>query len=85
MMRVTSQDTTERKEAVPIIDVNRLRGIITERGISQRQLANCLGITEKTFCIKVETGILGTEEAEQLIQLLRIENPAEIFFAKTVT
>lgn len=64
-----------------MVDTNRLRGIIAERGTSQRQVANCLGMADKTFYSKMKSGVFGTDEAEQLIQLLHIENPAEIFFA----
>lgn len=65
-----------------MVDTNRLRGIIAERGTSQRQVANQLGMAEKTFYAKMKAGVFGTDEAEQLVQLLEIENPAEIFFAK---
>lgn len=64
-----------------MVDTNRLRGIIAERGTSQRQVANHLGVSEKTFYNKMKSGVFGTDEAEQLIRLLKIENPAEIFFA----
>lgn len=64
-----------------MVDTNRLRGIIAERGTSQRQVANHLGVSEKTFYSKMKSGVFGTDEAEQLIRLLKIENPAEIFFA----
>lgn len=65
-----------------MVDTNRLRGIIAERGTSQRQVANYLGMAEKTFYSKMKSGVFGTDEAEQLIRLLKIENPAEIFFAR---
>lgn len=64
-----------------MVDTNRLRGIIAERGTSQRQIANQLGMTDKTFYAKMKSGVFGTDEAEQLVRLLDIENPAEIFFA----
>lgn len=64
-----------------MVDTNRLRGIIAERNTSQRKVASAIGMTEKTFYSKMKTGVFGTDEAEKLIQLLRIENPAEIFFA----
>lgn len=64
-----------------MVDTNRLRGIIAERGTSQRRIANQLGMTDKTFYAKMKSGVFGTDEAEQLVRLLDIENPAEIFFA----
>lgn len=65
-----------------MVDTDKLRGIIAERGTSQRKLANHLGMAEKTFYSKMKAGVFGTDEAEKLIQLLRIENPVEIFFAR---
>lgn len=64
-----------------MVATDKLRGIIAERGMSQRQVANKLGITEKTFYAKMKKGSFGTDEAEKMIHLLRIESPAEIFFA----
>ncbi len=65
-----------------MVDTNRLRGIIAERGTSQRQIASCLGMAEKTFYNKMKSGVFGTDEAEKLVDILHIKNPAEIFFAK---
>lgn len=65
-----------------MVATDKLRGIIAERGMSQRQVANELGITEKTFYAKMKKGAFGTDEAEKMIHLLRIDCPAEIFFAK---
>lgn len=68
-----------------MVDTNRLRGIIAEQRISQRQLASSLGMAENAFRTKMKTGAFGTEEAERLSRLLGLEHPAEIFFAQTVT
>ena len=64
---------------------NKLRGVIAERGFSQREVANAIGINEKTFYLKMKKGVFGTDEAEKMIKLLSIENPAEIFFNPKVT
>lgn len=65
-----------------MVDTAKLRGIIAERGFSQRQVAKELGMAEKTFYTKMKTGVFGTDEAEKLIDMLSIVNPAEIFLAK---
>lgn len=65
-----------------MINTNKLRGLIAERGFSQRQVAKHLGITEKTFYTKMQRGVFGTDEVDTMIDLLSIENPMEIFFAK---
>lgn len=68
-----------------MIATDKLRGIIAERGMSQRQLAKQLGMTEKTFYSKMHKGVFGTDEVEQMVDILDIPNPSEIFFAREVT
>ena len=65
-----------------MVAVDKLRGIIAERGMSQRQVAKLLGVTEKTFYTKMKTGVFGTDEVERLIDILSISNPVDIFLAK---
>lgn len=65
-----------------MVATDKLRGIIAERGLSQRQVAKSLGITEKTFYTKMKNGVFGTDEAFKMINLLQIENPAEIFLCE---
>ena len=67
-----------------MIDTNRLRGTIAENGMSQRQVAGMLGITEKTFYIKMKKGIFDSNEMSAMIEILGIKNPADIFFAEFV-
>lgn len=65
-----------------MIATDKLRGIIAERGLSQRKVAEQMGMTEKTFYSKMKKGVFGTDEAEKLIEILDIKNPADIFFAE---
>lgn len=44
----------------------RLRGIIAERGYSQREVAKRIGMTEKTFYSKMKNGVFGTDEATKM-------------------
>ena len=68
-----------------MIDTMKLRGIISERGLSQRKVAKNLGMTEKTFYGKMKKGVFDSDEIQQMIELLQIENPIDIFFARTGT
>lgn len=65
-----------------MVATEKLRGIIAEQGLSQRQVAKRLGMTEKTFYSKMKKGVFGTDEVDQMITILKIENPVEIFFPK---
>ena len=61
------------------MDTARLRGVIAERGLSQRKVAEHLGISEKTFYSKMKKGTFGTDEAKKMIELLKIRDPVDIF------
>ena len=63
-----------------MIDVNKLKGKIAENNLSQRKLARKLGISEITFYRKMQKGRFDSDEIEEMILILNIENPVEIFF-----
>ena len=64
-----------------MIDTKKLIGIIYERGFSQRKIAQAIGITEKTFYTKMKRGVFDSDEIQQMIEMLNIENPVDVFFA----
>ena len=65
-----------------MLAVDKLRGVIAERGLSQRKVASYLGISEKTFYLKMKKGVFGTDEVEKMVDLLHISDPVSIFLAK---
>jgi predicted transcriptional regulator len=68
-----------------LIDTNKLKGLIVERGYSQSDIAKMLGITPKTFYERMNRGIFYSNEIEKMIDILSIPDPVTIFFADTVT
>ena len=68
-----------------MVDTNKLRGCIVANGKTQEQVAKSIGISPKTFCQKMKKGVFGSDEIEKMIDLLNIEDPMAVFFAKTVT
>lgn len=68
-----------------MIDVNKLKGSIVSAGKTQTDVAKRLGITPKTFSIKLNKGVFGSDEIEVMIDYLSIDDPLSIFFAKEVT
>ena len=67
-----------------MIRTDLLRGKIAQSGTSQRKVAMALGITEKTFYQKMKKGLFSSDEIFQMMELLHIEDPLSIFFAKKV-
>lgn len=64
-----------------MIATDKLRGIISERNLSQRKVAETLGMTENTFYAKMKKGVFDSDEIEAMISLLEIKEPMQIFFA----
>lgn len=55
-----------------MLDVNELRGQIARRGLSQRKMAKILGITSKTFYMKMKEGVFRTDELETIAGALGV-------------
>lgn len=65
-----------------MVDTRKLRGLIAENGLTQRALAKRMGVAESTLYRKMKHGAFGLDEANELIEILHIANPTEIFFAR---
>lgn len=68
-----------------MLNKNALRAEIVKNGLTQKDVAKMIGISEKTFIARMNKGAFGTDEAEIMIRELKIKNPARIFFADSVT
>ena len=68
-----------------MIDVNKLRGKMAEKGRSGLYMAKVIKKTPKTFYAKMKAGVFDSDEIEAMVRDLDIENPMEIFFAEEVT
>ena len=67
-----------------MVDIPKLRGLLAEHGQTQKSAAKALNMDEHTFGYRMRTGVFTNIEIEKLCDLLSIENPAQIFFAKKV-
>lgn len=65
-----------------MINTNALKAEIVKNGLSQCRVAKQLGMTPKTFYVKMKKGVFDSDEIESMINILHLENPIEIFFAK---
>ena len=68
-----------------MIKTNELKGLIVANGFTQQDIANKLGITPKTFYSRMARGVFDSNQIQIMINLLKIEDPAHIFFDKQVT
>lgn len=65
-----------------MVDTLKLKGIIISKNLTQEKVAQSIGIAPKTFYTKMKKGIFGSDEIEKMIDLLKIEDPTPVFFAK---
>jgi hypothetical protein len=65
-----------------MIDIPKLRGLIVEKGYTQTQVAEHIGISPKTFYERMKKGVFGSDEIDAMIDLLDISNPVPIFFKR---
>lgn len=68
-----------------MLNKNALKAEIVRNGLTQKEVAEMIGISEKTFISRMQRGVFGTDEAEIMINRLGIKNPIDIFFANEVT
>lgn len=67
-----------------MINANKIRARIVELGMTQKIVAEKIGMSEKTFSIKMNNGKFGLDEAEKMIKVLKIEKPEHYFFNNDV-
>lgn len=67
-----------------MVNTDELRGIFAKKK-SQTDIAKMIGVTPKTFYMRMQKGVFGSDEIQIMIDKLRISNPMDIFFAKKVT
>lgn len=68
-----------------MVNTAELRGVIAKNGKTQSDVAKMLNITPKTFYLRMQKGVFGSDEIQTMIDELHIDNPMDIFFAKSVT
>jgi transcriptional regulator with XRE-family HTH domain len=64
-----------------MLDRNALRAEMVRNGVTQKELSQLIGISEKTFSLRMKKGSFGTDEAAKMIEVLKITDPVSIFFA----
>lgn len=68
-----------------MLDVNRLKSVIVLNGKTQEDVAKHLGMSSKTFYLRMKKGVFGSDEIDKMVEYLKIDDPMAIFFAKNVT
>lgn len=64
-----------------MVDTNKLKGLIVERGKTQTEVAQELGITRKAWYDRISKKKFNSDEMYALVKILDISDPVPIFFA----
>ena len=73
------------KEITIVINVNRLKGEIVAKGMTQKQVADAIGISDRAFRARLKNGRFNTNQIEKIAIILGLKNPWDIFFTHEVT
>ena len=65
-----------------MVNVNKLKGIMAEKGRTGVDMARVIKKTPKTFYDKMKKGVFDSDEIVAMVDDLKIENPMEIFFCR---
>lgn len=70
-----------------MVDVNRLKGELVAKEFTQAEIAEKIGITSKTFGIRLKQKRFYTDEIDTMIEVLKLDydDAAKIFFAPKVS
>ena len=63
-----------------MININKLKGEIRAKGLTQAELAKKIGICEQTLSRKLNKGVFDSTEMQAMIDVLDIKDPCDIFF-----
>ena len=63
-----------------MVDTNKLKGLIVERGLTQTEVYNRMGLSKRQWQGRIEKKKFDSDDMMQLISILEIDNPSPIFF-----
>lgn len=66
-----------------MVDTLKLKGIIVANNLTQEKVAKAMKMAPKTFYTKMKKGVFGSDEIEEMIKLLNIDDPVSVFFVQT--
>lgn len=68
-----------------MVDVNKLKAAVIEKGMTYTEAAEKIGMSRKTWYDRIAARKFDSDEMYRLIKVLDIKDPAAIFFADEVT
>ena len=63
-----------------MVDTVKLKSILVLNQMTQEDAAKGIGLSRKTFYLRMKSRQFGSDEIEKLIKLLHIDDPMSVFF-----
>ena len=70
----------EREVKQEMVDTNKLKGAIVEKGLTQTEVYNRMGLTKRQWQGRMEKKKFDSEDMLKLVNILEITDPMPIFF-----
>lgn len=67
-----------------MVNCQKIKALMVENNLTGKEVAKLMNIADKTLYRKLKTGFFNSIEMNQLIRILDIKNPDEIFFDNKV-
>lgn len=80
MLYLSHAVSDARKETKKVVDTNKLKGLIVERGLTQTEVHNRMGLSKRQWQCRMEKRKFDSDDMMKLITILEIDNPSPIFF-----
>ncbi len=70
-----------------MVNINKLKGVIVEKGLTQSEMAKKMGISDRTFYNKMKRRVFNSDEIIEMASILAIgeKDVIAIFFDQDVT
>ncbi len=70
-----------------MVNINKLKGVIVEKGLTQSEMAKKMGISDRTFYNKMKRRVFNSDEIIEIASILAIgeKDVIAIFFDQDVT
>lgn len=68
-----------------VIDTNKIKAKILEKGLTQEKVADLIGINKNTFYAKMAKKRFNSDEMFIMQKILEFEDPTSVFFANDLT
>ena len=63
-----------------MVDTSKLKSLIVLHDMTQEGVAKAIGMTPKTFYLRMKARKFNSDEIEKMIGLLHIDDPVGVFF-----